>query len=149
MREEDRMPMARLHAAVAEERTGIGQEPPVDIERRAERYELDGGFVAVAGDEIVGILHVQPSGHGYAEIGMLVAREWRGRGVGSALMQAGVEWTRERGGIHKLSLSVFSHNAAGIALYKKFGFVEEGRRVKHYRRQSGELYDSVEMGLLL
>jgi RimJ/RimL family protein N-acetyltransferase len=149
MREEDRLPMARLHAAVAEERTGIGSEPPVDIERRAGRYELDGGLVAVAGDEIVGILHVQPSGHGYAEIGMLVARAWRGRGVGSALMEAAIEWARARGDIHKLSLGVFAHNAAGLALYKKFGFVEEGRRVKHYRRQSGELYDSIEMGLLL
>ena len=77
---------------------------------------------------------------------MAVAREWRGRGVGSALMAAGVEWARERGGLHKLSLEVFAHNDAGIALYRKFGFVEEGRRVKQYRRQSGELWDTIEMG---
>ena len=51
--------------------------------------------------------------------------------------------------LHKLSLSVFAHNDAAIALYRKFGFVEEGRRVKHYRRASGELWDSLEMGLLL
>jgi RimJ/RimL family protein N-acetyltransferase len=79
---------------------------------------------------------------------MAVARDWRGRGVGSALFEAAIPWARERG-VHKLSLSVFAHNAAGIALYKKFGFVEEGRRVKHFRRQSGELWDSIEMGLLL
>ena len=149
MRDDDRLPTARLHAAVAEERTGIGQEPPVDIERRAKRYDLDGGFVAVADSEIVGVLHVQPSHHGYAEIGMLVAREWRGKGVGSALMHAAIDWARARGDIHKLSLGVFAHNAAGIALYTKFGFVEEGRRVKHYRRQNGELWDTIEMGLLL
>jgi RimJ/RimL family protein N-acetyltransferase len=149
MREDDRMPMALLYAAVAEERTGIGGEPPVNLERRAERWEIEGTFIAEAAGAMVGQISVQPSGHGYAEIGMMVLREWRGRGVGSALMQAGIDWARERGGIHKLSLSVFAHNAAGIALYKKFGFVEEGRRVKHYRRQSGELYDSIEMGLLL
>jgi ribosomal protein S18 acetylase RimI-like enzyme len=51
--------------------------------------------------------------------------------------------------MHKLSLGVWPHNAAAIALYRKFGFVEEGRRVKHYRRQSGELWDIIEMGLLL
>ena len=79
---------------------------------------------------------------------MAVAREWRGRGVGSALMAAGIEWARERG-LHKLCLAVFPHNDAGIALYRKFGFVEEGRRVKQIRRQSGELWDTVEMGLLL
>ncbi len=79
---------------------------------------------------------------------MAIAREWRGRGVGSALMAAAIDWARERG-LHKLSLGVFAHNAAGIALYRKYGFVEEGRRIKHYRRQSGELWDSIEMGLLL
>jgi len=93
-------------------------------------------------------LHVEPSRFGFGEIGMLVAREWRGRGVGSALLAAAIEWARERG-LHKLSLGVFAHNAAGLALYRKYGFVEEGRRVKHYRRQSGELWDTIEMGLLL
>ena len=79
---------------------------------------------------------------------MAVAREWRGRGVGSALLAAAIERARERE-LHKLSLSVFAHNSAAIALYRKFGFVEEGRRVKHFRRASGELWDSLEMGLLL
>jgi ribosomal protein S18 acetylase RimI-like enzyme len=79
---------------------------------------------------------------------MAVARDWRGRGVGSALLAAGIEWARERG-LHKVSLAVFPHNTPAIALYKKFGFVEEGRRVKQYRRESGELWDAVDMGLLI
>jgi RimJ/RimL family protein N-acetyltransferase len=44
---------------------------------------------------------------------------------------------------------VFPHNTAAIALYEKFGFVEEGRRVKQFRRTSGELWDAVEMGRLI
>jgi RimJ/RimL family protein N-acetyltransferase len=147
-RDEDRLPLAILFAAVAEERTGIGAEPPVDVEARAAGWRLDGSLVALAGDEIVGSLHVQETPFGFGELGMLVAREWRGRGVGSALVAAAIEWARERG-LHKLSLSVFAHNAAAIALYRKFGFVEEGRRVKHFRRANGELWDSLEMGLLL
>lgn len=79
---------------------------------------------------------------------MAVAHEWRGRGMGSSLMEAAIEWARERG-LHKLSLSVWPHNAAAIALYRKYGFVEEGHRVKQIRRQSGELWDIVDMGLLL
>jgi ribosomal protein S18 acetylase RimI-like enzyme len=79
---------------------------------------------------------------------MAVAQEWRGQGVGSALLAAAIDWARENG-LHKLSLGVFAHNAAAISLYRKFGFVEEGRRLKHYRRSSGELWDSIEMGLLL
>ena len=105
-------------------------------------------LVAAAGTEIVGSLHVDRSRFGFGEIGMAVAREWRGRGVGSALLAAAIEWARERD-LHKLSLGVFAHNAGAIALYRKFGFVEEGRRIKHYRRANGELWDSVEMGLLL
>jgi ribosomal protein S18 acetylase RimI-like enzyme len=147
-RDEDRLPLALVYAAVAEERDGIGAEPPVDVEARAASWTLDGTIVAVGGGEVIGSIHVGVSGHGYGEIGMAIAREWRGRGVGSALMEAAIEWARERG-LHKLSLGVFAHNAAGLALYRKYGFVEEGRRVKHYRRQSGELWDSIEMGLLL
>jgi ribosomal protein S18 acetylase RimI-like enzyme len=147
-RDDDRLPLAVLFAAVAEERDGIASEPPVDIEARAAGWTLDGTLVAVAGTEIVGSMHIERSRHGFGEIGMAVAREWRGRGVGSALLAAAIEWARERG-LHKLSLSVFAHNAAAIALYRKFGFVDEGRRVKHYRRESGELWDALEMRLLL
>jgi ribosomal protein S18 acetylase RimI-like enzyme len=147
-RDDDRLPLALLFAAVAEERDGIATEPPVDVEARAASWTLDGTLVAVAGAEIIGSLHVEQSRFGFGEIGMAVAREWRGRGVGAALLTAAIAWARERG-LHKLSLSVFPHNAAAIALYRKFGFVEEGRRIKHYRRASGELWDALDMGLLL
>lgn len=79
---------------------------------------------------------------------MLVDGDWRGRGVGSALVQAAIYWAR-RYGLHKLCLEVFATNTAAIALYRKFGFVEEGRRTKQYRRASGELWDSIVMGLAL
>jgi RimJ/RimL family protein N-acetyltransferase len=147
-RDEDRLPLAVLFAAVAEERDGIATEPPVDVKGRAASWTLEGTLVAVADTGIVGSVHVDPSRHGFGELGMAVAREWRGRGVGSALLAAAIEWARGRG-LHKLSLGVFAHNAAAIALYRKFGFVDEGRRVKHYRRTSGELWDAIEMGLLL
>jgi ribosomal protein S18 acetylase RimI-like enzyme len=140
--------MAVVFAAVAEERDGIATEPPVDIEARAASWTLDGTFVAVVGTEILGSVHIDMSRYGYGELGMAVAREWRGRGLGSALMVAAIEWARQSG-LHKLSLSVWPHNAAAIALYRKCGFVEEGRRVKQIRRENGELWDVVDMGLLL
>ena len=147
-RDEDRLPLAILFAAVAEERDGIATEPPVDVEARAASWTIDGTIVAVAGPELIGLLNVEPSRHGFGEIGMAVARKWRGRGVGSALLGAAIEWAHGHG-LHKLSLGVFAHNTAAIELYRKFGFVEEGRRIKQYRRASGELWDAIEMGLLL
>jgi len=149
-RPEDARPLAELFAAVAEERDGIAAEPPVDVDRWAERGAESSAnmLVAVAGDEHVGQLSLHPTWHGVADLGMLVAKPWRGRGVGSALVAAAIEKARTDG-YHKLALEVFPHNEAGLALYRKFGFVEEGRRVKHYRRQSGELWDTIIMGLLL
>jgi RimJ/RimL family protein N-acetyltransferase len=110
--------------------------------------DVDGTLVAAAKGQIVGSLHIDVSRFGFGEIGMAVASHWRGRGVGTALIAAAIEWAREHD-LHKLSLSVFAHNAAAIGLYRKAGFVEEGRRIKQYRRASGELWDAVEMGLLL
>jgi RimJ/RimL family protein N-acetyltransferase len=147
-RDEDRLALARLYAAVAEERRWIGAEPPVDVEARAAKWALDGDFVAEVQGEIVGEIHVGTSGHGFGEIGMMVACDWRGRGVGTALMEHAIAWAREQG-LHKLALDVFAHNEPALALYRKLGFVEEGRRVKHYRRANGELWDGIAMGLLL
>jgi len=146
--EHDRRALAQLFADVAEERDGIAAEPPVDVEARAASLRLDGMLVAIAAEEIVGWLHVEHNRFGFGEIGMLVARDWRSRGVGSALVAAAIEWGREHG-LHKLTLSVFPHNELAIRLYRKFGFVEEGRRVRQIRRADGALWDLIEMGLHL
>jgi RimJ/RimL family protein N-acetyltransferase len=79
---------------------------------------------------------------------MLVDRGWRGRGVGLALVAAAIEWARGHG-LHKLCLEVFAHNTPAIGLYRKCGFTEEGRCARRYRRASGELWDSIVMGLQL
>lgn len=146
--EGDRYAMALLFAAVAEERDGIAAEPPVDVGERAAGWDLDRTLVALGGDELAGFLFVVESSFGFGEFGMLVAAGWRGRGVGSALVAAAIDWARARG-LHKLALGVFPHNRAAIGLYRKFGFVEEGRRVKHIRRANGELWDLIEMGRLI
>jgi RimJ/RimL family protein N-acetyltransferase len=145
---DDARAMAELFAAVAEERDAIATEPPVDVEERTALFARTaaGTVVAVADGRVVGMLHVDVSRHGFGEFGMLVDRDWRGRGAGSALVQATVEWARDHG-LHKLCLEVFAHNSAAIALYRKYGFMEEGRRIKQYRRDSGELWDSIVMGL--
>jgi L-amino acid N-acyltransferase YncA len=147
---DDGRAMAELFAAVAGERTGIATEPPVDIDERAAQFARTAAasLAAAADGQIVGMLHIEASRHGFGELGMLVDRDWRGRGVGSALVQAAI--IRARGqGLHKLCLEVFAHNTAAIVLYRKSGFIEEGRRTGQYRRASGELWDSIIMGLAL
>jgi RimJ/RimL family protein N-acetyltransferase len=149
-RPDDARAMAEIFTAVAAERDGIATEPPVDTAERAARFagSADGSIVAEAGGRIIGMIHVEASSHGFGEFGMLVAAGWRGRGVGSALVRAAVDWARGHG-LHKLCLEVFPHNTAAIAMYRRCGFAEEGRRVKQYRRASGELWDAIVMGRLL
>jgi ribosomal protein S18 acetylase RimI-like enzyme len=147
---DDGRQMAELFAAVAQERDGIATEPPVDVEQRTVQFAASapGSVVAVADGRIVGSLHVEVSRFGFGELGMTVDRGWRGRGVGSALLQAAIDRARGQG-LHKLCLEVFPHNTAAIALYRKAGFAEEGRRLRQYRRASGELWDAIVMGLML
>ena len=78
----DARAMAELFAAVAEERTGIATEPPVDISQRAAQFAggAGGSLVAAADSRLIGMLHVEISRHGFGELGMLVDRGWRGRG---------------------------------------------------------------------
>jgi RimJ/RimL family protein N-acetyltransferase len=147
---QDAREMAELFAEVADERDGIASEPPVDIDQRAAQFALSVAHtsVAVADGQLVGMIHVDVTRHGFGELGMLVRRGWRGRGIGSALLAAADDLAREVG-LHKLSLEVFAHNNAAIALYRKCGYIEEGRRVRQYRRASGEQWDTIVMGRLL
>ncbi|HEV3351894.1 MAG TPA: GNAT family N-acetyltransferase [Acidimicrobiales bacterium] len=143
-----------LYALVAEEGRWIAGEAPTDkIERRARfessiRREDAQFFVAEDGSRIVGELGIEVAGYGVADFGMMVASDARGRGVGAALMAVAIDWAREAGA-HKIALQVWPHNEAAIALYRKFGFEQEGYLRRHYRRRSGELWDAVVMGLVL
>lgn len=146
--------IVELFASVAAEGRWIAAEAPIDrsSRRRRLRERLNRPdevmLVAEAGGETVGQLVVDLAGYGVAELGMLVAAQWRRRGVGSALLAAGIAWAREAGA-HKVALQVWPHNQAAINLYEKFGFQREGLLRRHYRRRNGELWDAVVMGLPL
>jgi diaminopimelate decarboxylase len=97
-------------------------------------------LVAVADGSVIGSIAIRRGTHAAtrhtASLGMHVIAPWRGRGVGTALMEEGMRWAR-RHGVERVELSVYPHNDAAIALYRKFGFVEEGRLVRHARKSYG------------
>ena len=146
--------LVELYAAVADEGRWLGGEGPVDTDDHRRRWEArlasgDGvPLVAEADGVVVGQVNVDLTPYGVASLGMLVDRGWRRRGVGSALVRAAIDAARAHG-CHKVSLQVWPHNEAALALYRGLGFEEEGRLRRHYRRRNGELWDAVVMGLVL
>lgn len=142
-----------VFAAVAAEGRWIGSEhaPPADTMRSAFEARVQDPnrlFLVADAGGVVGALKADFVLRGVLEPGMELLPPWRGRGVGSALMEGCVEWARAHDA-HKIMLEVWPHNAAAIALYEKFGFVHEGRLRRHWRRQNGELWDLLVMGLVL
>lgn len=138
----------------AEEGRWIASEPPLDRTARRERLlaalesERSVSLVVVADDRLVGHLGMEVAPYGVAHFGMCVAAAWRGRGVGGALVAEAIESAR-RLGAHKVALEVWPHNAAARRLYRRYGFRDEGRLRRHYRRRDGQLWDAVVMGLVL
>jgi RimJ/RimL family protein N-acetyltransferase len=149
-----------IFEATAAEGKWIGTELPIDRDARIKAWTktvtepgLGVMLVAEEAGEIVGSAgltwsHRSNCGGGVLELGMNVAEAHRGRVIGKALLQAGLDWAREAGA-HKVALQVWPHNVAARSLYARFGFEEEGYLRRHWRRRNGETWDAVIMGLLL
>jgi ribosomal protein S18 acetylase RimI-like enzyme len=140
-----------LRVAVAAEGVWIGAEPPVtrDEEAFVSRLTRDDAASFVADDDgtLVGAIGIDVWA-GVASFGMWVGANRRGQGVGRALLDAALGWAADVSA-HKVTLEVWPHNGPAIALYRSAGFAVEGRKVRHYRRRNGELWDAVLMARVL
>jgi RimJ/RimL family protein N-acetyltransferase len=95
---------------------------------RRRNYAL---FVADSGDALVGFCEIY--GHvfrrlahrGLVVIGVRAAHT--GSGLGTAMLRAAERWARRRG-LRRLELDVSVRNPRAHRLYRRLGFVEEGRR---------------------
>jgi RimJ/RimL family protein N-acetyltransferase len=80
------------------------------------------------------------------EIGMGMLKEWRNAGLGTALLIALIDWAKENPILEKLCLGVYVENKAGLALYTKLGFTEDGRQ-NNFFKQNNRYYDNIIMSL--
>lgn len=71
-----------------------------------------------------------------------ISPEWRRQGLGIEMMDRVAEQCRVRG-VRKLFLEVRSSNASALALYRKAGFREDGRRPGYYHTISGDRIDAI------
>ena len=111
--------------------------------------EGDHLLVAEIEGEVVGVigLHTssRPRVNHKAEVGMMVRDDWKGKGVGAALMQAVIELADKWLNLTRIELTVFTDNESAIALYRKFGFEIEGT-LRKYAFRDGEFVDAFAMG---
>ena len=88
-----------------------------------------------------------PASRHVADVGLMVAENFRRRGAGRALMEAAEEWAGSIG-VRKIELHVFPHNGGALALYERLGYEREGLRRAHYRR-GRDFVDAILMAKVL
>jgi RimJ/RimL family protein N-acetyltransferase len=108
-------------------------------------------LVAEAQGQIIGTLNcrggLRRAKRHEVVLGISVAREWRGQGVGKQLMARAIEWARGTGIVTRIELIVFARNEVARHLYEGFGFVVEGC-LRQAILRDGEYFDDLVMGLL-
>jgi RimJ/RimL family protein N-acetyltransferase len=77
-------------------------------------------------------------------LSMFIKKNYRGKGIGRLLLSELIKWAELNPTVEKLSLAVFSNNSRAIALYKKMGFIQEGRCPKDMKI-GGKYVDSLLM----
>lgn len=111
-------------------------------------------LVAVADGAVVGSLAaLQADGGGrphtahILNIGLHIAKDYRGLGIGTEMVRYTISWARERG-FKKLEAAIFTTNKRSLNLFRNTGFFEDGTRQKQIR--VGKNYiDEVYMGMFL
>ncbi|KAI0050428.1 acyl-CoA N-acyltransferase [Auriscalpium vulgare] len=80
-------------------------------------------------------------------LGIMLAKEWRGKGLGVEIVQWIVQYGFKEMGLHRVWLVAVGGNDAALSVYKRVGFVEEGR-LRDAIWCSGRWVDQVYMGIL-
>lgn len=149
-------PFATLLQALADEGKYIAAERVNQEQKDRLAKSVDDPRVLLAVAEVGGALAGTLSLGNYGglektkhlrNLGMGVAKRFRGIGVGTALMDYAIRWARRKK-VKKIVLSVFSTNRRAMRLYLKFGFVSEGVRKKEFVID-GRYVDEILMGLFI
>ncbi len=135
---------------------GLMQMPYASVEAQRTRLgeflapgKLDLLLVAERDGKVVGSSGLHPAGvavrrRHVMSIGISVLPEAQGQGVGAALMQAMCDYADRWMGVLRIELTVYTDNAAAVALYRKFGFEMEGRH-RGYALRDGRYVDAFAM----
>lgn len=82
-----------------------------------------------------------------AENSIYIAADWRGKGVGKALLEPTLDAAKDCG-LHAIIAAIDASNEASIRLHRKFGFMPVGH-FKHVGYKFGRWLDVIYLELLL
>lgn len=109
-------------------------------------------LVALEKDEIVAhaALYMAHTGLRRAHVRVLaiaVDPRWQGKGLGTELIRRLLEWADRWAGVLRVELMVQADNERAAALYRRLGFVDEGRH-RGYALKDGKYVDAFSMARL-
>lgn len=85
---------------------------------------------------------------GNAEAGVMIAgEEWRGKGFATEALELLLAYAFDELGLHRLYARVAVENTPSLKLFRRLGFLEEGR-LREAMRRGGRFIDLVLFGLL-
>ncbi|XHS78390.1 GNAT family N-acetyltransferase [Burkholderiaceae bacterium UC74_6] len=122
------------------------------LQEQAAPGKTDLHLVAERHGKLLGSAGLHPVGlslrrrHAMA-LGISVAAEEQGKGVGSALIAALLDYADNWGQVLRTELTVYADNDRALRLYKRFGFEREGLFKAHALR-NGRYVDTVSMARL-
>lgn len=141
------------------ERGEIDRSEAQELEWIREHAEKPGYLMLVAspsrepGAAVVGRLTFRSGNRRklahHGTFGIAVHGDWRGRGVGTALITSLLDWGASHPTIEKVCLGVFAGNVRARKLYRSLGFVKEGRSPKHFKLGPGEYSDDITMSVFV
>lgn len=97
-------------------------------------------LVALINDRIVGNAWVgvdKKTSRHIGTLGISVAKDFRGEGIGKVLMQTVIDEAKKLPGIEILTLGAFANNEIAINWYKSLGFVEYGKLPNGIKLENG------------
>lgn len=140
------------YMTMGEEGPGITVEE--EQEQLAKLYESDNNvlLVALIDGKIVGTASIHgsssPKLKHIGEVGIVIAKEYWGFGLGTTMMEELIYWANEQSKLKRLELTVQARNKTARHLYEKLGFQLEAIMPRGVR-DNGEYLDVCLMSMMI
>ncbi|MBS0235105.1 MAG: ribosomal protein S18-alanine N-acetyltransferase [Proteobacteria bacterium] len=128
-------------------------DPPWDAAaiRSLLEHPAATSLIAVAGSQkksVIAFVIGQLAGDEAEILSIGVSPDWQRVGLATGLLE-GLTRAARRGDAKRIFLEVAEDNASGLALYRKLGFIEVGRRKRYYERPGSAPVDALTLVLHL